>query len=62
MGMVMGTRLFSLCHMIGMLSALVNPVLYGYFNKVILSEDQILNAFSGVSRCICVHVLFKKVY
>ena len=25
---------FSVCHLVGMLSALANPVLYGYFNQV----------------------------
>ena len=25
---------FSICHLVGMLSALVNPVLYGYYNQV----------------------------
>ena len=27
---------FSLCHLVGMLSALANPILYGYYNQVTL--------------------------
>ena len=25
---------FSICHLVGMISALANPVLYGYYNSV----------------------------
>ena len=30
---------FSICHLVGMLSALSNPVLYGYYNKVQSSNN-----------------------
>jgi hypothetical protein len=25
---------FSICHLVGMMSALANPILYGYYNQV----------------------------
>ena len=27
-------KVFAVCHMMGILSAIANPLLYGYFNKV----------------------------
>ena len=45
-------EVFAFCHMMGILSAIANPLLYGYFNQVLFIDFEFLRFNSGLEQLI----------
>ena len=55
-------KVFAVCHMMGILSAIANPLLYGYFNQVLFLTFEFLRFHSGLILKSIQHPMLRGVY